>query len=122
MDNSSDSWVTESWFTENSTFEIQVIVAAPFLDLNLVVAVPDEYGSIAINGNIYSRTATLSDFIYGTPVMGISKQGKPEYMSSHGVYDTYYKVINIGEVKEQDLTDDVSDMVGDSSTKDCRNL
>jgi PEP-CTERM motif len=98
-------WIKESWFTENSTFELWVIGAQKnarssdvFNDVTLVMAVPDgEHGTISIDNiphntpypHDYILSSTENDFTFGNPFDGTK---------SHGVYDTWYRTLNLGDM------------------------
>lgn len=117
----SDPWVNESWFTENSTFELWVIVAnSDVKDLNIVFAVPEcQEGSITIS----SKTAGFlggyyDNFITGTPAIGNKKNGDLVYMPAHGVFPACYATHYIGDVSVgDDIVDDMVDGEGSKTGK-----
>ncbi|MBP7055557.1 MAG: choice-of-anchor N protein [Candidatus Omnitrophica bacterium] len=89
------TWSSENWYTPDSSFNIQVMAVEKFSSVTLVVAVPGgQEGGVIINGSSYAS----GQFGYGTPVMGIAKNGKPDYMPSHSIYDTSYLLYNLGPI------------------------
>lgn len=98
-----DPWITESWYTYASEFELWAIVANDDIDaVQLVMAVPDgESGTIALESLTDGFAGgSYSTFISGNP-FGSGKL--------HGVYPTPYALHDIGDVEVGD--DDVYDMV-----------
>jgi len=81
---------TESWVTYDNPFTLQVIGASHqgnikrIYDLYLFIAVPGDWwsdeGSVTISGPGVNATIAASQFIWG----------KPDQLSNHGIYPTYY--------------------------------
>lgn len=97
-----DDWLSQSWFTELSSFELWVIATEKFDDIKLVVAGREcEYingGSIKITYKSTGNIAALTSFTTGTPIMEYDKNGNPKYLPSHGVYPACYALHDMGAI------------------------
>lgn len=80
--------ITETWVTNASDFNLQVIGAQKTIDdVYLAIAVPTgETGTVTIN------STAVGPFTYGTPTMG---NGRP--LPSHGIYPANFTTYFMGD-------------------------
>jgi len=101
-DGSNEITVTESWFTDQNPFALQVVGAdkksnkqGAITSLTLYLSVPemfwDESGSISIKGGTIDTTISAADFSIGIPD---SLDGK-KTIPPHGIFPTSYYALSL---------------------------
>ena len=106
---SSDPWLSQTWYTPESTFELWVIAAnTPLHNVDFAIAIPgDDTGNVTFT-NSANQSKTLT---YDPPTQNDFKYGNPFGKNrEHGVYSTWYTTYSIGDIPLG--SEIVKDMVG----------
>lgn len=96
--------ITESWFTRDSPFTLDVVGAdspkevTSIKDVRLYISIQDQFfcqnGSITVTGEGKSWDITANDFTNGTPSAFSDGKNFP----SHGIYPSYYLMLSLGDL------------------------